>query len=82
MHDHFHERQNEGLLAPLVALEDVRRKAAVPRPVSYTHLDVYKRQTEAQGDGVSGEGGIVRSAWAWDGSPGGGLGPPLRSDHH
>ncbi len=31
MHDHFHERQNEGLLAPLVALEDVRRKAAVPR---------------------------------------------------
>ena len=31
LHDHFHERQYKGLLAPLVALEYVRRKTAVPR---------------------------------------------------
>jgi len=31
VHDPFHERQNESLLAALVALEDVRREAAVPR---------------------------------------------------
>lgn len=31
LHDHFHQRQHERLLAPLVALEQVCRKAAVPR---------------------------------------------------
>ena len=31
LHDHFHQRQNKRLLAPLVALENVSRKAAVPR---------------------------------------------------
>jgi len=31
LHDHFHQRQHKGLFAPLVALEDVCREAAIPR---------------------------------------------------
>ena len=37
-------------------VEDSKKTAAAQRPVSYTHLDVYKRQDKRNWNGRSGSG--------------------------